>query len=192
MPSASFTRCGSCCLFFQWVWSIVVLTFAVDGIFVSQMKAQLQAVSIRIQTMQSTAAMAESMKGAAKAMYTMNRQVNLPAMQRIMMQFEKEGEMMEMKQELMDDTIDGVMNQEGDDQQEEEVINQVLDEIGINLAADLQSAPVKTAQTQPVAAAPVAQSMGGGGGSAPGGGHDDLTARLNNLRNNNNNDDTKK
>src|SRR3990167_7682327 len=129
------------------------------------MKAQLQAVSIRIQTMQSTAAMADAMKGAAKAMYVMNRQVNLPAMQRIMMQFEKEGEMMEMKQELMDDTIDGVMNQEGDDQQEEEVINQVLDEIGINLAADLQSAPVKTgAQAQPAAATPVAQPMGGGGG----------------------------
>jgi charged multivesicular body protein 2A len=32
------------------------------------MKAQLQAVSIRIQTMSSTAAMADSMKGAAKAM----------------------------------------------------------------------------------------------------------------------------
>ncbi len=61
------------------------------------MKAQLQAVSIRIQTMSSTAAMAESMKGAAKAMYQMNRQVNLPAMQRIMMQFEKEGEMMDLK-----------------------------------------------------------------------------------------------
>lgn len=41
----------------------------------------------------------------------MNRQVNLPAMQRIMMQFEKEGDMMEMKQELMDDTIDDVMAQ---------------------------------------------------------------------------------
>jgi charged multivesicular body protein 2A len=31
-----------------------------------QMKAQLQAVSIRIQTMSSTAAMADAMKGAAK------------------------------------------------------------------------------------------------------------------------------
>ncbi len=74
-------------------------------------QAQLQAVSIRIQTMSSTAAMADAMKGAARAMYAMNRQVNLPAMQRVMMQFEKEGDMMEMKQELMDDTIDDVMGQ---------------------------------------------------------------------------------
>ena len=34
-----------------------------------QMKAQLQAVSIRIQTMSSTAAMADAMKGAARAMW---------------------------------------------------------------------------------------------------------------------------
>lgn len=40
-----------------------------------QMKAQLQAVSIRIQTMSSTASMADAMKGAAKAMYRMNQQV---------------------------------------------------------------------------------------------------------------------
>ena len=35
----------------------------------------------------------------------------MPNMQRIMMQFEKEGDMMEMKQELMDGTIDDVMAQ---------------------------------------------------------------------------------
>jgi len=40
-----------------------------------QMRAQLQATSIRIQTMSSTASMADAMKGAAKAMYVMNKQV---------------------------------------------------------------------------------------------------------------------
>lgn len=70
-----------------------------------RLHSQLQAVSLRIQvlllpvrnvasfghalfllqTLQSTQAMAEAMKGVARAMYTMNRQMNLPAMQRIMM-----------------------------------------------------------------------------------------------------------
>jgi charged multivesicular body protein 2A len=58
-----------------------------------------------------------------------------------MMQFEKEGDMMEIKQEVMDDAIDDVMKQEGDEEQEEEILNQVLDEIGINLASDLKDAP---------------------------------------------------
>ena len=148
-----------------------------------QMKAQLQAVSIRIQTMSSTAQMADAMKGAAKAMYRMNKQVNVPAMQRIMMQFEKEGDMMEMKQELMDDTIDGVMAQDGDDEQEEEVINQVLDEIGINLAADLVDAPQKQHSNIPAQPVPQQAAVSGGGGGGSGGmDDDDLTARLNNLR----------
>merc|ERR1719253_2496034 len=36
----------------------------------------------------------------------MNRQMNMPAMQRIMMEFDRQGEMMEMKQEMMDDSED--------------------------------------------------------------------------------------
>lgn len=47
--------------------------------------------------MKSTATMTEAMKGATRAMMLMNRQVNMPAMQHIMMEFEKQGEIMEMK-----------------------------------------------------------------------------------------------
>ena len=57
-----------------------------------KMKAQLQAVSIRIQTMQSTNTMAEAMKGAVRAMVRMNKGMNIPALQKIMMEFEKQGE----------------------------------------------------------------------------------------------------
>ena len=46
-------------------------------------------------------------------------------MQRVMMTFEKQGDMMELKQELMDDTIDDVMEQEGDDEAEEQLLMQV-------------------------------------------------------------------
>eukprot|EP01092_Planopodium_desertum_P006293 TRINITY_DN2604_c0_g2_i1.p1 TRINITY_DN2604_c0_g2~~TRINITY_DN2604_c0_g2_i1.p1 ORF type:complete len:218 (-),score=1.50 TRINITY_DN2604_c0_g2_i1:70-723(-) len=106
-----------------------------------QMRSQLQAVSLRLQTLKSTATMADAMKGAAKAMFSMNKSMNLPAMQKIMMEFARQGEMMDMKQEMMDDTIDGVMEEEGDEEHEEEVINQVLDEIGIGLSAELADAP---------------------------------------------------
>jgi charged multivesicular body protein 2A len=51
-------------------------------------------------------------------MMTMNRKMNLPAMQRIMMEFEKQSELMDTKEEMMSDTMDDVF---GDDQEEEEV-----------------------------------------------------------------------
>lgn len=40
--------------------------------------------------------MGEAMKGVTKAMGQMNRQMNLPALQKIMQEFEKQNEKMEM------------------------------------------------------------------------------------------------
>lgn len=41
---------------------------------------------------------------AMKAMMKMNRQLNLPAIQKIMMEFERQSEIMEMKEETIGDT----------------------------------------------------------------------------------------
>nr|GMC58955.1 vacuolar protein sorting-associated protein 2 homolog 1 [Ipomoea batatas] len=90
-----------------------------------KLKSQLQGVSLRIQTLKSTQAMGEAMKGVTKAMGTMNRQMNLPALQRIMQEFEMQNEKMEM----------------------------VLDEIGININSELVNAP-----SSAIAAAPATKN----------------------------------
>jgi charged multivesicular body protein 2A len=46
------------------------------------MRTQLQAVSLRIQTLRSNQQMGEAMKGATRAMGLMNRQMNLPQVDR--------------------------------------------------------------------------------------------------------------
>ena len=74
----------------------------------------------------------QSMKGATSLLGTMNRQMNLPALQRIAMEFEKENDIMDQRQEMMDDAIDDVTGIE-DEEEGEEIINQVLDEIGVDL-----------------------------------------------------------
>jgi len=112
-----------------------------------KMRAELQAVSLRIVTMKSQQTMAEAMKGVTRAMMMMNRQMNLPAMQRIMMEFEKQNERMDMKQEMMSDTMDDVFEGEGEEEETEEVISKVLDEIGINLKNELVDAPTQKTST---------------------------------------------
>ena len=47
----------------------------------------------------------------------MNSQMNLPAMQRIMMEFEKQSEKMDMKEEMMNDTLDSAFEEEGEEQE---------------------------------------------------------------------------
>ena len=97
-----------------------------------QMRTQLQAISLRIQTVRSNEQMMQSMKGATKLLGSMNKQMNLPALQRIAIEFEKENDIMDQRQEMMDDAIDDVTGLE-DEEEGEEVVNQVLDEIGVDL-----------------------------------------------------------
>ncbi len=47
----------------------------------------------------------QAMKGVTKAMQSMNNQMKLPEIQKIMMEFEKQTEMMDMKEEMMNDVI---------------------------------------------------------------------------------------
>ena len=74
----------------------------------------------------------QSMKGATSLLGSMNRQMNLPALQRIAMEFEKENDIMDQRQEMMDDAIDDVTGLE-DEEEGEEVVKEVLDEIGVDL-----------------------------------------------------------
>ena len=63
------------------------------------------------------------MKGVTRAMQSMNKQLNLPQIQKIMMEFEKQTEIMDMKEEMMGDAIDDAM---GDADDEEESKNLLL------------------------------------------------------------------
>merc|ERR1719500_2673195 len=65
------------------------------------MKANIQAVSLKSQN-----SMAQAMKGVTKAMMMMNKQMKLPEIQKIMQEFEKQSEIMDMKEEMMNDVMD--------------------------------------------------------------------------------------
>lgn len=140
------------------------------------MKTQLQAISLRIQTLKSTQAMADAMRGATKAMRVMNRRMNLPNMQKLMMEFERQNERMEMTSEMMGDAMDDAMEGDNEDEETDDLVNQVLDELQISTAEQLVAAPKATTATAMPTAVPIAAAEGGGGLD------EDLQARLDNLR----------
>ncbi|KAI9599335.1 charged multivesicular body protein 2a [Syncephalis fuscata] len=154
-----------------------------------QMRTQLQGVGLRIQAMRSNQQMAEAMKGATKVMKSMNHTMNLPALQRIMQEFEMESEAMDMKEEMMSDAVDDVMMDEEDEDEEELIVRQVLDEMGIQLDQQLVDAPtgLRTAATG-VTNEQKQERVALPAGAAPSGSDDmsaddaALQARLDNLR----------
>lgn len=68
-------------------------------------------------------------------MASMNRGLNLPAIQRIMNEFEKENATMDMKEEMMSDAVDDAMDAEEDEEEEgDKILKEVLDGIGVDLS----------------------------------------------------------
>ncbi|KAJ1335040.1 charged multivesicular body protein 2A [Microdochium nivale] len=149
------------------------------------MRSQLQKISLRIQTHRTNEQMMTAMKGATTALSSMNRSMNLPALQRIAMEFERENDIMEQRQDIMDDSIDDAMDV-GIEEEGDEVVEQVLEEIGVDLNSAFGETPTGL-QAEKAADTRIAQAIGGpsggsGGGGGGGGDDDDLQARLDSLR----------
>ncbi|CAG2100728.1 unnamed protein product [Medioppia subpectinata] len=139
------------------------------------MKANIQAIALKVQTLRSQNAMAMAMKGVTRALASMNKQMNLPQIQRIMADFERQSEIMDMKEEMMNDAIDDVMGDEEDEEESDAVVAQVLDELGVQLNQQLNDLPQAIGSLNPSAAnakTPVAVTDADA----------DLQARLDNLR----------
>ena len=71
-------------------------------------------------------------------MASMNRGLNLPSIQRIMNDFEKESSMMDMKEEIMSEAVDDVMDEEDEEAEGDNILKQVLDEIGVDLSQQVK------------------------------------------------------
>eukprot|EP00088_Acartia_fossae_P050092 TRINITY_DN5588_c0_g3_i1.p1 TRINITY_DN5588_c0_g3~~TRINITY_DN5588_c0_g3_i1.p1 ORF type:complete len:225 (-),score=77.46 TRINITY_DN5588_c0_g3_i1:506-1180(-) len=142
------------------------------------MRANIQAVSLKIQTLKSQNAMAQAMKGVTRAMMNMNRQMKLPEIQKIMQEFEKQSEIMDMKEEMMNDVIDDAMGDEDDEEESDAVVTQVLDELGLQLTDQLSDVPAAGSTL----AAPAAKGKTPVAAGADADADADLQARLDNLR----------
>ncbi|TMW59967.1 hypothetical protein Poli38472_000009 [Pythium oligandrum] len=151
------------------------------------MRSQLQAVSLRMETAKSAEAMTSALQGTTKALKSMAKTMNLPRLNKIMMEYTKESEKMEMQQEMIGETIDDVMDAEQDEEEEDKIVGQVLDEIGIDLTGAVPEAPLGRAAVAAEAApapmvVPPAAPVAAGGMDSSDSAMSELEARLNNLR----------
>jgi charged multivesicular body protein 2A len=151
----------------------------------NSMKTQLQAISLRIQSVRSNQQMAMSMRDATRVLGGMNRSMNMPQLSRIAQEFAKESDLMDQKQEFMDEAIDDAMADDedelGEEEQIDEILGKVLDEIGVDLNTTLKDTPTSIANNEQ-AAPRVAEALGAGGGSGAAADEDDLQARLDSLK----------
>lgn len=91
--------------------------------------------------------MADAMKGVTTALTKMNQKMNLPGLQKIMQEFMKENERAEITQEMIGDTIDDAMAEDGTAEEEDNLVNQVFDELGISALGAVPAAPNQVSAT---------------------------------------------
>merc|ERR1711994_940582 len=70
-----------------------------------------------------------------------NKTMNMPQIQKIMAEFQKQSEMMEMKGEMMDDVMDDAMDDGETEEETEKIVGQVLGELGIEMGEAMGNIP---------------------------------------------------
>mmetsp|Transcript_23402 Transcript_23402/g.37452 ORF Transcript_23402/g.37452 Transcript_23402/m.37452 type:complete len:218 (+) Transcript_23402:35-688(+) len=106
-----------------------------------KLKSELQSLSHSMDAMQANKQLVQSMKNVSKIMPVINKQIKLPELTRVLRQFDEETTKQQLKQELIDDAMNDVLD--NDEDAEDELVSRVLDEIGIEMDSNLQNAPGK-------------------------------------------------
>ncbi|XP_068664846.1 vacuolar protein sorting-associated protein 2 homolog 3-like [Aristolochia californica] len=104
-------------------------------------RAQMRGIATHTQAMHANTSVAAGMKSASKAMAGMNKQMAPEKQAKIMQEFQKQSAQMDMTTEMMSEAIDDALDNDEAEEETEELTNQVLDEIGVDIAAQLSSAP---------------------------------------------------
>ncbi|KAH8945232.1 hypothetical protein BDL97_12G030300 [Sphagnum fallax] len=104
-------------------------------------RAQIRGVATHTQAVHANTAVAGAMKGATKAMASMNKKVEPAKQAKVMQEFQKQSAQINMTMEMMSDSIDDTLDDDEAEEETEELTNQVLDEIGVDVATQMSSAP---------------------------------------------------
>ena len=109
-------------------------------------KCQLGAMGMKTTLMSTQISAATAVGSVSGALAKMNTAVDAKDMQKIMNEFVKQNEMLNMKEELMDDALIDAFDSEGVEEEAENVTNQVLAELGLELEGKMVGldAPNKT------------------------------------------------
>uniref|UniRef100_A0A6N2KQ82 Uncharacterized protein n=1 Tax=Salix viminalis TaxID=40686 RepID=A0A6N2KQ82_SALVM len=104
-------------------------------------RAQMRGIATHTQAMHAQSSVAVGLKGANKAMETMNKQMAPEKQMKVIREFQKQSAQMDMTTEMMSDAIDDAIDSDEAEEETDELTSQVLDEIGVDVSSQLSAAP---------------------------------------------------
>lgn len=103
--------------------------------------SKITSVGMQAKGMAAQVKMAEAMKDTTKVMGDMNKVMKPQDVMKNMQAFERESAKLGMSEEMMNDTLDDILNESGDEEEQDAIVSQVLDEIGIEISGKMAGAP---------------------------------------------------
>ncbi|XP_039753006.1 charged multivesicular body protein 2b-B [Pararge aegeria] len=103
--------------------------------------SKISSVQIQNKAMGANIAIAGAMGATAKTMGSMNKIMNPQQIAKDMEAFKQANLKMDMTDDMISDTLDDIMTESGDEEESEGIVNQVLDEIGIEVSGKMANAP---------------------------------------------------
>lgn len=103
-------------------------------------------------------------------MAIMNKQLKLPALNKIMKEFMRQNDKMDITSDIMGDAVDGIFEGEGEEEETDTLVQSVLDEIGVKTRADVPDVPgqrVGAGVVESEGPAAIGLGSAGGGGRPP-------------------------
>ena len=102
---------------------------------------QVQAAGSAAKAMGANVKLAETMATTTKTMGNMNKMMNPQQVAKTMQEFDMANTKMGMTEEMMNDALDDIMTESGDEEEQDAVVSQVLDEIGIEISGKVKLIP---------------------------------------------------
>ncbi|XP_054716086.1 charged multivesicular body protein 2b-like [Uloborus diversus] len=103
--------------------------------------SKIQSVGSQTKLMATNAKLATTIGTTAKTMGAVNKELNPQGIMKTMQEFEKETMKMGMAEEIVDESLNAVLDESGDEEEQDAIVNQVLDEIGIEISGKMIAAP---------------------------------------------------
>jgi len=108
---------------------------------VENIKGHMETLATGVKVQAANAAMTETLGKTAKVMSQVNKNMNTQKVMKNMAKYQNEMAKSKMTQEIMEDTLDDVFDSEDAELQQDDLINQVLDEIGLQRMDGMGTVP---------------------------------------------------
>ncbi len=144
-----------------------------------QFVGQLTAVSLRISSCSTLNELSGAMNNAAKAMTLVSNKLDTQKLAQLGKELSKENMKLDLKSDMMQEALDGIGESMGNEEEEEELYNQVLQEAGVKISEEMVGTNKEKLTEDKVNTGP--QKQLAGVGAVGGGGDDDLDAMLKSL-----------